>query len=249
MIVYDVKNPAKPKLLKLSDLDGNYHDSRKIGNKLYVVSQLSINRWHVPQIYKNVDDVALESEDILPKVIDVAYTKDTEKKNLTFSGKTYPYHIGVERASCDQIYYVMPDKESINKFNIYPSFTLIRTFDLNDTSKEPETTVAFGNTQTLYMSLDSLYLTDPIYTDYAFACPVDARCILPWFESGQHTLIHKFALGTQVKYKESSLVNGSPLNQYSMSEDDRGYFRILTRNWDRQIHTNLYILDDDLDLQ
>lgn len=77
---------------------------------------------------------------------------------------------------------------------MYPSFTVVRMIDIDDTEEEVKTTTAFGSTQTIHVSQEALYLTDPIYVNRAFRCPSNARCILPWFESGQHTLVHKFTL-------------------------------------------------------
>lgn len=44
VIMYDVSDIEKPALNRFSDLDGTYHDARLIGDKLYVVSQVQINR-------------------------------------------------------------------------------------------------------------------------------------------------------------------------------------------------------------
>lgn len=52
-----------------------------------------------------------------------------------------------------------------------------------------------------------------------------------------------------MNYIASNLVQGTPLTQYSMSEDNHGNFRILTKSWNQQVTTHLFVLDDDLDLQ
>lgn len=44
VIVYDISNINDPAMIKFSDMDGSYTDSRMIGDKLYVVSQLNVNR-------------------------------------------------------------------------------------------------------------------------------------------------------------------------------------------------------------
>jgi hypothetical protein len=43
--VYDVENPAAPKLNKLAEFPGYYADARLYDGKIYVVSQLGVNRW------------------------------------------------------------------------------------------------------------------------------------------------------------------------------------------------------------
>ena len=73
---------------------------------------------------------------------------------------------------------------------------------------------------------------------------------MPWYDPGQHTLIHKFAIdNTNVDYVASNLVQWSPLSAYSMSEDSSWFFRILTSTRSPQLATHLSILDDDLQLE
>lgn len=43
VVVYDISDVDQPKMVRLSDLDGVYHDARLIDSTLYVVSQLSMN--------------------------------------------------------------------------------------------------------------------------------------------------------------------------------------------------------------
>jgi hypothetical protein len=52
-----------------------------------------------------------------------------------------------------------------------------------------------------------------------------------------------------VKYQDSTIIPGTPLNQYSMDEDDNGNFRILTTTWYDQRATHLSILDKDMKLK
>ena len=46
------------------------------------------------------------------------------------------------------------------------------------------------------------------------------------------TLVHRFALSnTQTSYVYTKKIEGSPLSQYSMDENDRGEFRIVTQKY------------------
>lgn len=207
VVVYDIANISKPELLKLSDLDGSYNDSRMIGDTLYVVSQLNVNRWYPGQYYTDIDTLEIDAKDILPKTIDISYTTDATKRNLTIGATNYPYRVSVERPDCRSINYILPTKESIDQFGLYPSFTIVRAIDLAHTDRAPTTSTSFGSTQTIHVSQDNLYLTNPLYVSRAFTCPMNAKCMLPWYEGGQHTLIHKFALDAQqVDYTASTLV-------------------------------------------
>lgn len=169
---------------------------------------------------------------------------------MTINGTQYPYGVSTVKPGCDEILYVLPTKESLQNTNIFPSFTVVRKVDVDGTKTNIESTTAFGTAQTIHMSHKSLYLVDQIYSQNRLSCPPNAACIMPWFWGGQsNTLIHKFEVNNgSLGYDASTLIPGMPLSQYSMSEDDDGDFRILTQQFQPQSATDLYILDDDLDL-
>jgi hypothetical protein len=143
VIIYDISTPANPKLRKFADLDGWYQDARVVGDTLYVVSQVGINRRWYGQTYATAEDVKIEAETMLPKVIDIAYTTDDNKKNLTVGDTKYPYQVSVQRPSCAEMMYVLPTKESIKEYGLTPQFTLLRAIDLTDHEKELATTTTF----------------------------------------------------------------------------------------------------------
>jgi len=248
VIVYDVSNPAKPALLRMTELDGNYHDSRLIGDKLYIINQLYIDRYRPMRHWDDVLDVEFDDVAMVPKNIDVAYTRVADKKNLTIGDDTFPYHISVNEADCNNIYYVLPSKDSVDNFGLHPSFTTVNVIDLASTEKAPSLTTAFGTTNTIHMAKDNLYLTQNFYIPWEnWNCPPNARCIMPSFHGWEHTLIHKFNVIDQwVIYQTSTLANGSPLTQYSMDQWPEGNFRILTSTRRPERATHLYVLDDAL---
>ncbi|USN55803.1 MAG: beta-propeller domain-containing protein [Candidatus Peribacteria bacterium] len=199
VIVYDISNIADPEIVKFSDLDGNYLDSRVIGDKLYVVSQLQANRWY-PYMYRQEGDdtpVVFAADEVLPKAIDIAYTTTESEKNLVIGERTLPYRVSIQRTPCDEVFYVLPSDESLEQIGMYPSFTVVRVIDLASASEEVETKVAIGSTETVHMSEDALYLANPFYVPYVSKCPANARCIMPWYDQGQHTLVHKFDINSQ----------------------------------------------------
>ncbi len=252
VIVYNIANPKQPKLMRFTEIDGQYHDSRLIGDKLYIINQLWMDRYRPMQYYNNIDDLEIDVQDIQPKNIDIAYTNNDDKKNLKIEETVFPYNVSVNSSDCSDIYYVLPTADSIQQFGLHPSFTTINVIDLADTEVAPEITTTFGSTQTIHMSSDNLYLTDDIYLpgSSTFACPRGARCALPVFGGGQqHSLIHKLNIETSsVIYQDSTLIHGSPLTQYSMDQWPEGNFRILTRTWQPEMATHLSILDPDLNL-
>lgn len=82
VIMYDVSDKENPQLNRFSDLDGMYHDARLIGDKLYVVSQVQVNRRGPVRRYYD-EDKPLPVDDFLPKALDVAYTTNAQNQNLT----------------------------------------------------------------------------------------------------------------------------------------------------------------------
>ncbi len=250
VIVYDVSNPAKPALIRFTELDGSYHDSRVIWDKLYLVNQLYLDRYRPMRYWDDVNDIDLDEITIAPKNIDIAYTKNSDKKNLVVGDQTFPYHISVNEADCNNIYYVLPSEESVEQFGLNPSFTTVNVIDLSSTENTPDITTAFGNTNTIHMAKDNVYLTSNFYVPgESRNCPPNARCMMPrFFGNQEHTLIHKFNINNPgVIYQDSTLVNGSPLTQYSMDQWPEGNFRILTNTRNPERDTHLYILDKDLE--
>lgn len=159
VIVYDVNTPENPKLIKFTELDGNYTDARMIDGELTVLTNLWLNRYRPMQNWKNAEDIKLEEISILPKNIDISYTTDEDKQNLKTGDESFPYNVSINKVKCADINYVLPTSESIKNINLDPSFTIISTIDIKNTKDTPDTTVAFGSTSSNHLSLDSLYLT------------------------------------------------------------------------------------------
>ena len=252
VIVYDISNPSSPKLMRFTEIDGNYHDSRLIGDKLYIINQMWLDRYYPMQMRDDIDDIQLSDDEIHPKNIDIAYTTNNDKKNLKIEDTTFPYRVSVNTSDCNDIYYVLPTAQSIQEFGLHPSFTTVHVIDLWDTEVVPEVTTTFGSTQTIHMATNNLYLTDQIYVPgtSTFACPPNARCAMSVFGGGQqHSLIHKLNVAwSEVIYQDSTLINWAPLSQYSMDQWPEWNFRILTKTRQPELATHLSILDDDLDL-
>ena len=251
VIVFDTKNKSAPELKKLYVNDWNLSKSRKIGKYLYVVSN---NHFNIPYYnFKNESDIIIDSSKIIPKRIDISKTSDTKKQNLKIKNKTYPFNITSGNiAKCNEIEYVLPDSETLKEYGFNPSYNIISIIDIENVESEVKTKVIAWNSAEIYMSLDNLYLTDRMYTTYNYKCPANAKCIMPYYHGWTtNTLIHKLNISwDSLNYKTSNIVPGSPLNQYSMDEND-WKFRIITsiNSWgeQRERHTNLYILDENLE--
>lgn len=246
VMTYDVTNKENLKLEKLFVVDGSYSKSRRIGDYLYVISQ---NYVSFPYYSYKMGGVMPEfdMDKSMPKNIDIFATSDTTKQNLTHKWEKLPYNVsGWAVANCADIEYIMPDAETMKKYSFSPSYDIVSVINLKTPSEKVKNKVIFGNTSEIYMSLDNLYLTSHIYTPVAYSCPFNARCIMPWYNQWENTLIHKLAVsGNTLTYKTTNMVPGNPMTQYSMDEKD-GNFRILTTKWYPEQETQLYILDKEL---
>jgi len=206
LAIYDTTSITSPKLLKYVSTDGYFTDARMIGSKLYIISQLNINRYYYTP-YKT------KYTDLMPKIAE------------TIKGKRKEY-----LADCSQISYVLPSKDTLKEYNISPSFTIMSVVDVVDTTKQSKINVTMGQAGQIHMSKNSLYLLQNMYFYTPWPCPPGAMCAMARYSEGEQTLIHKFTLdGFSLKYKKSALIPGTLLSQYSMDEDNRGNFRILTQ--------------------
>lgn len=253
VVIFDIKDKSNIKLDKIYISDWRLSKSRKIGNYLYVVST---NYFNFPYYrFKSENDIKITPNSILPKKLDISKVLNISKANLKIKWKLLPYRVTAWNiAKCSDIEYILPDKETLKKYNFSPSYNIITTINLSDTSKPARTKVIAWNTSDLYMSTKNIYLTENMYMPYNYRCPTNARCMMPfyyWWTT--NTLIHKLSIDKDnIDYKTSNIIPWRPLNQYSMDEKDN-YFRIVTSSnrWDssdNKTHSDLYILDKNLNL-
>lgn len=136
----------------------------------------------------------------------------------------------------------------MKQFDFTPSLVTLSIIDTEDVTKETKTKVLFGDVNQIHMSLSNLYITSHLSTSYGFRCGPMMGCIMPYYNQGQNTLIHKLAIKNDTtSYVGSTIVPGSPLNQYSMDEESTtGNFRIVTsHNYPTQ-SSELFVLDPKL---
>ena len=235
LIVYDISDLKDLKLEKLTEVYGSFEDARMINDQLYLISSINLSWYNIAW-----RDEPVLFNDMQPKLTDITLKKSSDSK------KTYDKK--VTSMPCDSIFYLLPSEDTMKETDTYPNFTLISQISLSDLNATPKQSLVFGNVDEIHMSQTSLYLPAPIY----FSNPV--RCSLRWCYSSRYyrdenTLVHKFNLEKSVEYQDSTIIPGTPLNQYSMDEDDNWNFRILTTTWYDQRATHLSILDKDMKLK
>lgn len=236
VLVLDITDKAKPGILRLFDFPGQLQDSRLSNGKLYVVSNLYFNRGPIYSILsekKSIDDV-LTVQNVIPSGVEAV-----KKVGGKMDKHTY-------RPDCSNLQYILPD--SIDNYN--PSVGLVHTVDLHS-DKNVDTSLFYGNAGQIHVTDKSLYTVSSISLgSYGYdSCPPNAKCAMPLIRRApdNFSLIHKYSLiNWKPTYADSALIKWDLLNQYSMDEDAKGNFRILTRTWSPELSTHLWKFDNKL---
>ena len=235
VIVYDISDFENLKLEKLTEVYGSFEDARMINDQLYLISSINLS-WY---------NIAWRDEPVLFKDMQPKLTDITLKKS---SGSKKSYDKKVSTMPCDSIFYLLPSENTMKETDTYPNFTLISQISLSDLNATPKQSLVFGNVDEIHMSQTSLYLPAPIYFSNPVKCSLK-WCYGSWYYRDENTIVHKFNLEKSVQYQDSTIIPGTPLNQYSMDEDDEWNFRILTTTRYNQRATHLSILDKDMKLK
>ena len=155
------------------------------------------------------------------------------------------------------IYYVN------NSDSAYMYTTIVALNIENSQEQGVSTTVLMGNTGTIYVSQNNIYLTDQVntYQPVTISAPSQTGTtimpmpIIPTQLSWQGTAIYRIQIsGPSLTLAAQGNVTGTVLSQYSMDEYN-GYFRIVTSSTDYSQtsytstqQNNLYILDSNLNV-
>jgi uncharacterized secreted protein with C-terminal beta-propeller domain len=121
----------------------------------------------------------------------------------------------------------------------YMYTTIIAIHTQNDDQGPTYETILLGASSSLYVSMDNIYLTFPVWgTDVSGAMVWDS----------EKSAIHRIEIdGAEIEYLASGEVPGMVLNQFSMDEYE-GYFRVATTTYGETTRNHVYILDMDLSI-
>jgi uncharacterized secreted protein with C-terminal beta-propeller domain len=127
-----------------------------------------------------------------------------------------------------------------NVSDYYYMYTTIMAINTRTDDQEPTyETILLGASSTLYVSLNNIYLTFPVWGTDILGREV-------W--DSPRTSIHRIHIeGAEIDYVSSGEVPGMVLNQFSMDEYD-GYFRVATTTYGETTENHVYILDMDLNI-
>jgi len=225
MLIYDITNKDNIKKAREIELEGSYLSSRKIGSKLYLVSNKHLNYYRIYDTGEVNDtpsyrDTAIKEDFINIDYGKIGYFPDSIEPN-------YMIAAGVDLDS---------PKESVNVSTYLGSGESI-----------------YASAQNLYVAVTrhnriSEDVPGPIIYDSAVPQKPAVKI------SDRETVIYRFALNNgKLDYTGKGQVPGSILNQFSMDENG-GFFRIATtkgdmwREGENTSKNNLYVLDSDLDI-
>jgi len=178
-------------------------------------------------------------------VVATEYTYDIcralDEKNFTLNIPQISIDDETQNISAGDIYYVdVPEL----------SDTMTHVISLNlDTNDVVEKSFMLGNSQTMYVSKNNIFLASVHYLYYPLLYRAEGESSS--ISDQETTILHKISINTgNVTYIAQGEVPGHILNQFSMDEHN-GFFRIATtvgNNWGEgtQSSNNIYILDENL---
>jgi len=122
----------------------------------------------------------------------------------------------------------------------YYMYTTIMAINTQDDDQEPTyETILLGASSNLYVSLNNIYLTFPVWGTDILGRDV-------W--DSQKTSIHRIHIeGDEIEYVASGEIPGMVLNQFSMDEYG-GYFRVATTTREGTSRNHVYTLDMALNI-
>jgi len=205
---YDIMPYISPRvLIKVYDISDK--ENPRLQRELSADGQYVSSRMIGDYVYMVINEPVYEEDDgiNLPKI----YSEGTEKEIPA----TDIYYSGVAD------YYYM--------------YTTIIAINTQEDGQEPTyETILLGASSNLYVSMDNIYLTFPVWGGYV--------------GDSERTAIHRIHIqGSTMNYTASGEVPGMVLNQFSMDEHD-DHFRVATTTYGQTTENNVYILNLSLNI-
>jgi len=263
--VYDISDRENPELENDIGNDGNYVDSRMIGNYVYVISTKYVNM-------NNPEPPIFFAEGVKEEIMasDVYYF-DYPDTSYVFTSITA---IDVRDGSFDSEVYLTGATSNVyvSQDNIYLSYQ--RRMNYEDYAKDFAERVALlilpsdedekveeilDSGEEYYVMLDKI---GEVVEDYSESLMGNEKAefdkkLMDLTEEFQiyaqkkmeRTIVHKISVDKgEIEYLAVGEVPGRVLNQFSMDEHD-GYFRVATttgNRWGGSSMNHIYVLNEDL---
>jgi len=236
---FDASDPSSIKESRTMDFDGQLVSSRKIGNRLILVT-----RYHPSldgiiaypftdaEFEHNRDLISgADAIDLLPRY-EVTVNEVTTSSIIASNNECYRGPTGTANSSD------IDDPSNSSLYYPSPSVISIVTIDLNSSNGNMQNTCFVGDTETMYMSEKALYLATTSYR-YSLNDDGNGRLIADYIEPEITTEIHKFRFnsGQAPVFAGSGSVAGhlgwyQERKPYRMSEKDDN-LRVVTFDQNR----------------
>jgi len=212
--IWDTSNKESLKLIRNVEFEGYYSTSRMIGDNVHVVLN------NQPRLYNIVSGT--DGNDLIPIFSDVSGEENAKYEPT---------------CSCNEVEYFKNAENNLQDYS--NSYVNVLSLSIKDQGKEINRRTIIGNSETVYASMNNLYLASVTYDNTKEGV------------SKVNTQFHKFNLKDDVStYQTSANVEGTLLNQYSMDEYD-GNFRVAATKgdvWDSETKStnHVYVLDSNM---
>lgn len=258
--IYDISNLANKdvKLYKMFETKWEYFKSRLVNNKLYLISDYSMQA--SKSRYCNILNDKNNSTSVvdfisfftgiklkwfwLNKELYDELKNELESYSYKFNSDDLNSNWNSSELTKFKLFYTNKDlKESIENLN----FNIVSVVDTEKKESDDSQTLLFWNLKNgeIHMTLDNLYLVNSYYQPEKWKCDYIDICYKE-FSSNNFTSVSKISYSwSDLKFESTWIIPGKPLNQYSMDEDE-WYFRIFTSAWFWNRDASLYVFDNKL---
>jgi uncharacterized secreted protein with C-terminal beta-propeller domain len=269
--IYDISDRENPVLTRNISMEGNYFDSRMIGDYVYVVTNRHVNYNYpepivLPTIREGTQEMKIAASDIYYfDVPDRSYiftnvlAVNTQDGNEDFTVKTYLMGYSQNMyVSLDNIYVVYTKRINISNFYervIEEAIIPFMPFDVQNQIRN-----IMSSNKTTHEKMNEV---GDLVTEYIGTLDPETGAIAlknieekmmkiqqDLAKETEKTVVHKIAIDKEnIDYVTSGEVPGHVLNQFSMDEYD-GNFRIATTtgNWRAETSNHMYVLNDNLNI-
>lgn len=229
--IYDVSDPAHPKLTKTHEMEGDFVQGRLINHRVHLVLNASTSK-----LLSELNDIYFDDIPGLPKfdrdIWAEDYTLETREENIN---KYLPYIRGwLEKKYPDSSFLKWPQyndgttrRDLVTCGDIYIPGTTSRDFgmlmmtEISGQNYDKVSAQAISDEGWMvYASQKNIYVVSSS-SDWTYDCYEDSSC-------RYYSHIHRFDLGSGdglARYANSGEINGTVSSQFFMSEYN-GYLRV-----------------------
>lgn len=268
--VYDITDRAKPVLMRNVSVDGNYYDSRMIGDHVYVISNQYIyyggGAIPMPTVRTGTSVKTVAASEIyyfdypdtsytFTNIVSVNVNNDAEEATsktflLGYAQNMYVsqsniYIVYTKRLREVDYYDRLIDEAVIPNvpYNVQMEISEVRNSNKDDYEKMQDIgEVIQDYIETLTPEQGAIFMKD-LEEDVQIVYQDISKEL-------EKTIVHKISINAgSIDYVTSGEVPGYTLNQFSMDESN-GYFRIATttNNWRTESLNHVYVLDANLNI-